>query len=96
MYDKLMIPQHLQSFFWEIDAAALDPHEHRSYVIGRILELGTEEAVSWMKATFGEQEIKQVICEDHRLSPKSATYWALMYQIPTEHVSALSRQPVSR
>jgi Family of unknown function (DUF6922) len=91
-----MIPQHLRHFFWEISPDTLDPHEYGDYVIGRILELGTEEAVSWMKATFREEEIKKVIREDHRLSPKSATYWALMYDIPSEQVSVLSRQPVSR
>jgi Family of unknown function (DUF6922) len=91
-----MIPQHLRPFFWDVNADTLDPHEYGDYVIGRILELGTEEAVSWMKATFREEEIKKVIREDHRLSPKSVTYWALVYDVPSEQVSALSRQPVSR
>lgn len=91
-----MIPQHLRPFFWEIDADDLDLEKYRDYVIGRILELGTEEAVAWMKTTFREGEIKQVIRRDHQLSPKSATYWALLYEIPTEEVAALSHQPVSR
>jgi hypothetical protein len=50
----------------------------------------------WLKATFPEAEIKKVIREDHRLSPKSATYWALVYEIPAEQVAALSYQPASR
>ena len=91
-----MIPHHLRPFFWEVDADNLDPKEYGEYVIGRILELGTEEAVSWMKATFSEEEIKKAIRQDHRLSPKSATYWALIYEIPSEQVAALSHQPASR
>ena len=91
-----MIPHDLRPFFWEVDADNLDLWEYRDYVIGRILEVGTQEAVSWMKATFPEERIKKVIRENHRLSPKSATYWALLYEIPTENVAALSHQPASR
>lgn len=91
-----MIPNHLRPFFWEIDGDSLDPHEYAEYVIGRILELGTEAAVAWMKSTFTEDEIKQVIRENRHLTPKSATYWALMYRIPAEEVAALSILPASR
>ena len=91
-----MIPEHLRPFFWEVDADNLNPHEHGAYVIGRILEQGTDEAVSWMRANFSEEQIKKVIREDHRLSPKSATYWALMYEIPRDQVAALSHQPATR
>ena len=91
-----MIPQHLRQFFWEVDADHLDLQKYRDYVIGRILELGTDEAVSWMRASFQDEEITKVIREDHRLSPKSATYWALLYGIPTEQVAALSHTPAAR
>jgi len=91
-----MIPQHLRPLFWEIDTDSLDLQKYLDYVIGRILEVGTDEAVSWMKATFQDDEIKKVVREDHRLSPKSATYWALLYEIPTAQVIALSHQPASR
>lgn len=91
-----MIPNNLRPFFWDVDPGSLDPHEYAAYVIGRILEQGTEEAVAWMKATFQEEEIKKVISEDRRLSPRSATYWALIYDIPADRVAALPHVTVSR
>lgn len=91
-----MIPNNLHPFFWDVDAGSIDPHEYAAYVIGRILEQGTEEAVAWMKATFQEEEIKKVISEDRRLSPRSATYWALIYDIPADRVAALPHVTVSR
>jgi hypothetical protein len=91
-----MIPNNLRPFFWEVNPDSFDPHEYGPYVIGRLLEQGTDEAMAWLKATFPEAEIKKVIREDHRLSPKSATYWALVYEIPAEQVAALSYQPASR
>ena len=90
-----MIPNELQGFFWDIDTQQFNPREHPDYAIGRILELGTEPAVAWMRATFTEEQIKKVIREDRRLSPRSANYWALMYEIPAEEVAALSRHPAS-
>jgi hypothetical protein len=90
-----MIPKGLRPFFWEVDADSFDPQQYGGYAIGRILELGTEPAISWMKTTFTEEEIKQVIREDRKLSPKSATFWALVYGIPTEEVAALASRPAS-
>jgi hypothetical protein len=92
-YAKPMIPNNLRAFFWEVDADRFDPHEYRDYVIGRILELGNDTAVAWMKSTFTEEQIKKVIREDRHLSPKSATFWALMYRIPAEEIAALGAQP---
>lgn len=91
-----MIPRHLRPFFWEVNTDSLDPHDYGEYVIGRLLEWGTDEAVAWMKVTFRAEEIKKVIREDRRLTPKSATYWALLYEIPSDEVAALSDLPASR
>ncbi|MGI9102197.1 MAG: DUF6922 domain-containing protein [Terriglobales bacterium] len=90
-----MIPKELRNFFWDISTDHFNPHERPQYAIGRILELGTEEAVDWMKSTFTEDEIKKVIREDRHLSPRSANYWALIYRIPTEEVAALAQHPAS-
>lgn len=91
-----MIPKELRPFFWEVRPDSFDPREYSDYVIGRILELGTEAAVAWMKATFTAEEIRKVIREEHRLSPQSATFWALIYGIPAEEVAALASRPDSR
>ncbi len=86
-----MIPNDLLPFFWDIDIHAFDPSAYPEYTIGRILELGNPEAVSWMKATFLEEQIKAVIRTERRLSPKSATFWALVYRIPFQEVTAIER-----
>ena len=90
-----MIPKHLGGFFWDIDTNHFDPQEHPEYAIARILELGTEPAVTWMRATFTEDQIKKVIREHRRLSPRSANYWALVYGIPTHEVAALTPRSAS-
>ena len=84
-----MIPKNLRPFFWDIDIEALDPHTHPEYTIGRILEVGTPEAIAWLEDQFSEKQIKAVIRSDRRLSPKSATFWALVYQVPNHDVAVL-------
>ena len=85
-----MIPNNLIPFFWDIDIQGFDPAAYPEYAIGRILELGDPEAVSWMRATFSEEHIRAVIRNERRLSPKSAVFWALLYNIPSHDVAALA------
>ena len=84
-----MIPEHLKPFFWDVNAETFDPEAYPAHTIGRILEFGNEEAVRWLKATFSEDQIKEVIRTDQRLSPRSASFWALVYHIPPQDIAAL-------
>jgi hypothetical protein len=84
-----MIPKHLETFFWDVRVADFNPKLYPEYTIARILELGNAEAISWLRQNFTEQEIVKTVRADRRLSPKSATYWALIYGIPAAEVAAL-------
>jgi len=84
-----MIPQRLRPFFWDADLDRFDPISHPAYTIARILEYGDERAVAWLKEMFSEDEIKQVIRRERRLSRRSANFWALVYRIPSDEVAAL-------
>jgi hypothetical protein len=75
--------------FWDVNLDDFAPKAYPDYTIARILELGDETAVKWMKKTFAEAEIKRVISTEHRLSRKSANFWALVYGIAPHDVAAL-------
>lgn len=91
-----MVPLHLRPLFWDINLATFHPTDYPDYTIGRILEYGDQEAVSWLKETFTEEQIKQVLRTERRLSRKSANFWGVIYGIPSEDVAALkSIQPFS-
>ena len=85
-----MIPNDLGPFFWDVNRASFGPLGHPEYVIGRVLEMGNQEAVSWMQRLFTPEEIKEVIRKDHRLTPESATFGALIYNVPTDQVAPLT------
>lgn len=84
-----MIPQHLYPLFWDVNLENFNPEDYPRYTILRILELGDMDAVKWMKETFSEADIKQVIATERRLSRKSANFWALVYGIAPNDVAAL-------
>jgi hypothetical protein len=89
-----MIPQNLRPFFWDIDADSFDPKRHPDYTIARILEYGNREALSWIKGLFSENEITRILRTERRLTRKSATFWALVYHLSPDQVSALKMPDV--
>ncbi len=84
-----MIPQHLHALFWDVNLDNFNPTAFPDYSIARILELGDENAVKWMKETFSEADIRRVIATERRLTKKSANFWALVYGIAPDGVAAL-------
>jgi len=88
-----VIPQHLHPLFWDVNLDSFNPTAFPDYTIARILELGDESAVKWMKENFSESEIKRVIATERRLSKKSANFWALVYGMVPDDVAALRPAP---
>jgi hypothetical protein len=86
-----MIPNQLQALFWDTNVAIFNPLVYPDYTILRVLEFGDDEAIAWLREMFSKEEIRRVLRTERRLSPKSANFWALMYQIPADQVAALSQ-----
>lgn len=85
-----MIPPQIRTLFWDTDLALFNPASYPDYTIFRVLELGDEQAIAWLRQTFPEDEIRRVVRTERRLSPKSATFWSLVYGIPVNEVAALA------
>ena len=52
---KNKIPKTLHRYFWDVNPNTIDLAQRRHYVIERLLELGDQEAVLWMRKTFSPQ-----------------------------------------
>ncbi len=86
-----MVPQHLRPFFWDVSPDGFDPASHPQYTITRLLEHGDQDAVGWLRKSFTEGQIKEVLRTERRLSRRSANFWALVYHIDPQEVAALKR-----
>jgi len=91
-----MIPRNLRPLFWDVRVEDFDPRAWPEYTIFRVLEYGDEDAVAWMRRMFPEAEIRQIIRNERRLSPKSAYFWALVYRIAEGDVAALKGSEADR
>lgn len=90
IYYKRMIPSYLRTLFWDTDLETFTPEAYPDYTILRVLEIGDDAAVTWLRETFPESEIRRVLRTERRLSEKSANFWALVYGIPSREVAALN------
>lgn len=87
-----MIPQHVRPLFWDTNIETFVPEEFPRYTIERVLEHGGEDHVAWLLQVFSRDQIREVLRTDHRLSPRSANFWALVFEVPAPEVAALHRE----
>ncbi len=86
------LPKALHRYFWDVDAKRLNIRKYRQFVIERILEFGDEKAIRWVRRTFGDDAIRQVVCRSRRISKRTANFWCLLLNIPKEKVACLSKR----
>ena len=95
-----MIPDHVRLLFWDTNPADFDPPAYPVYSIERVLEYGDEAAVAWLRRTFSDDQIVDVLRTDPHLTPLSANLWALLFGVDDREVAALAPdrqvQPVRR
>jgi hypothetical protein len=85
-----MTPERLRTLFWDTNIERFEPKTYPRYTIERVLEHGDEDAVAWLLRLFTRDEIRATLRDGHRLSPRSATFWALVFNVPIEDIAALS------
>ena len=74
----LINEERLKRYFWDTDFSVLDTEKDKGFIIERILELGDETAVEWMKKEFKKQELFEVLRKARSISKKSRRFWDLV------------------
>ncbi len=88
---KRVIPNHLRPLFWDADVRDFHPTAYPRYTIERVLEHGEEDDVAWLTRVFTREQIQDVLRTDYRLSPRSANFWALVFNLSPGDVASLRR-----
>lgn len=85
------LPKSLHRYFWDIEAAKLNPQRRPQYVIQRLLEMSDVKAVRWVRGNFSEEQIKETVKKRRGFSPKTASFWASFLKIPSKEVVCLQK-----
>jgi len=75
------IPSQFHRFFWDTDPSAIDLHRHAAYVIARILETGSLQAIWWLQRQYPTSTILQVLASSKGLSARSRRFWSAWFEV---------------
>jgi len=89
-------PQGIGRFFCELTWTDDLADRYPFYVVERLIEKGDTEAVRWVRARYGDDLIRDVVCRSRRISRKTARYWQVILEIPEERVLCLSKSWLNR
>lgn len=84
-----MLPSFIQTYFWDVDATALEVERDGEYIISRLLERGDSNAARWMRETYPRERIISVLTKSRELSAPSAYFWADFYNVPASELKSL-------
>lgn len=68
----------LKKYFWDIDMDSLDTERHKKYILERLLEMGDEQAIKWMREVYSNADILKALDQSRNISKKSLNFWNLI------------------
>lgn len=86
-----MLPNLVHRFFWDTDPDGIEVQAHATYIIERLMEVGDMGASRWMLAAFSREKIVSVLKTTRSLTPKSAHFWALYFNLNPDEVPCIRK-----
>lgn len=87
----MVLPRFLKKYFWDVDPDQIEIKKQAPDVIGRILEYGDQKAIDWVRKNFRKKEIADCLFRFRFVSPRSANFWAVIYNLPREKIPCLKK-----
>jgi hypothetical protein len=76
-----LLPPELSSYFWQHTKRRLDVDKDRDTIIRRLVEHGSPQAIAWLRATYGDEVIFQVLAT---IKARGLSYARVRTWIPRE------------
>ena len=80
------LPEFLRPLFWDAEWIAVDFRHNRTAIIERVLNLGDETQLAWLKDSVPCGEIRDVVLSSRRLSKKTARCWQNYFGLDEEEM----------
>lgn len=76
------------TLFWDVKRDSVDPHEHRRFLIARVMDYGTRADVRLTEAFYTADEILSALLMARSLHKKTLSYFSAVFQVPREQFRA--------
>lgn len=80
------IPEYTYQLFWDVDKSDIDINKHSNFIIRRVLDYGDTRAINWLRRTYSEQLIRNVINNKRGLLHKTLVFWTTYYKQKADNV----------
>jgi len=90
------LPKNLWPYFWDVDPQTVNIKKKAIFVIGRLLDKGDTEAVSWVLRSFPIPVIKKVFSTIRDMNPKTGNFWQIYLKIPKSEVLCLQQSYLTK
>jgi hypothetical protein len=74
------IPPQFHQLFWDVDPECVDLRKHARYVIERVLDAGSLQAVWWLQREYRTRDIERVLASGKGLSARSRAFWSAWFE----------------
>ena len=85
------LPAFLERYFWDVEFKKISAKVYSRDVLTRLLEYGDEKAIDWMKRNFDKHQIEDVLFHCRSVSPRSANFWAVVFNINKRKILCLQK-----
>lgn len=79
-----VIPDYIQNLFWDVRKETVDVNRHSQFIIRRVLDFGDVAAINWLRRTYPDNLLKQVIKIGRGLARKTIVFWRNYFDLEME------------
>jgi hypothetical protein len=69
------IPSYVQNLFWDVRKETIEINRHSKFIIRRVLDFGDAAALNWLRRTYPDAALMQVIKTKRGLTHKTVVFW---------------------
>ena len=82
------MPEFLRPLFWDVDFDSLHWEQYQDFIVQRVLQSGSWEAVCWLRRAMGDARLRTWLLAHRgaRLEPRRLRFWQVVLRLPARSV----------
>ena len=76
----------IRGLLWDVDPTTVDVRRHARFIIRRVLDYGGAQDINWLRRTYTEDEIRNVVRAQRGLARKTLVFWNRYFAEQSGHV----------